>query len=70
MLAVLDAGHPLLQATGQVHWSEEAEIRWHREFGPAYDAVAIANQIAVSAKAISPWERVREVVLRKPVECR
>jgi len=69
-LAAAAPDHLLLEATGLVHRYGQAEVRWHREFGPAYDAIAIANQLPVSQPALAPWEQARQAVLREPVECR
>ena len=50
----LDPGHDLLQETGLMDRDGTPEIRWHRAYDQAYDAVAVRNQIPPCAKAVSP----------------
>ena len=66
----LDPGHDLLQPTGLHHRDGSPELRWHRAYDRAYDAVAVANQIAPCSKSVSPAEARRLAVLREPVTCR
>lgn len=66
----LDPGHEVLQPTGLCHADGSPELRWHRAYDDAYDAVAIRNQIALCSKSVSPAEAARLAVLREPVTCR
>lgn len=74
--AVLDAlravapEHELLQETGLFHPDGSPEVRWHRCYDNAYDAVAVRNAIPLCSKAVSPAEAARLAVMREPVTCR
>ena len=74
--AILDAlreaapEHELLLETGLYHPDGSPEIRWHRAYDKAYDAVAVRNAIPLCSKAVSPAEAARLAVLREPVTSR
>lgn len=66
----LDPGNEALQPTGLHHRDGTPEIRWHRAYDAAYDSVAVANQIPLCSKSVSPAEARRLAVLREGIECR
>ncbi len=70
VLERLDPGHEVLQPTGLYHRDGSPELRWHRAYDRAYDAVAVANQIALCSKSVTPAEARRLAVLREPIQCR
>lgn len=69
-LAAVAPDHELLQLTGMVHETGNAEVRWHQAFYRPYDAVAVSAQIELCAKALSPAEAARRRVMAEPVACK
>lgn len=71
--AILDAlreaapQHELLLETGLFHPDGSPEIRWHRCYDKAYDAVAARNALPLCSKAVSSAEADGLAVMREPV---